>query len=92
MPNDQIKHVVLLALENHSFDQMLGSLKQLYPELEGVTPSTPNRNVDSDGTVYLQEPTEERQMPLDPHHEVQWVAEQLAGERWFRTELLKDVS
>lgn len=78
MPIDPIKHVVLLALENHSFDQMLGSLKKIYPELEGVTPAAPNRNVDSDGTVYLQEPTEERQMPLDPHHEVQWVAEQLA--------------
>ena len=78
MPDDPIKHVVLLALENHSFDQMLGSLKQLYPELEGVTPSTPNRNVDSDETIYLQAATEERQMPLDPHHEVQWVAEQLA--------------
>jgi phospholipase C len=77
MPDDPIKHVVLLALENHSFDQMLGSLKQLYPELEGVTPATPNKNVDSDGTVYLQQVTEERQMPLDPHHEVQWVAEQL---------------
>jgi len=74
---DPIKHVVLLALENHSFDQMLGSLKELYPELEGITPAVPNKNVDSDGTVYLQQPTLERQMPLDPHHEVQWVAEQL---------------
>lgn len=79
MPDDPIKHVVLLALENHSFDQMLGSLKQLYPDLEGVTPAAPNRNVDSDGTVYLQAPTDERQMPLDPHHEVPCVAEQLAG-------------
>jgi len=77
MPTDPIKHVVLLALENHSFDQMLGSLSQLFPELDGVLPGAPNRNVDSDGTVYIQMPTEERQMPLDPHHEVQWVAEQL---------------
>jgi len=78
MPNDPIKHVVLLALENHSFDQMLGSLNKIFPELEGVSPNAPNQNVDSDGTVYLQAPTEERQMPLDPHHEVQWVGEQLA--------------
>jgi phospholipase C len=79
MPTDPIKHVVLLALENHSFDQMLGALKQLYPELEGVTPAAPNKNVDSDGTVYLQAPTEERQMQYDPHHEVPWVAEQLGN-------------
>jgi phospholipase C len=79
MPNDPIKHVVLLALENHSFDQMLGSLKEIYPELDGVTPGAPNQNVDRDGTVYFQKVTEERQMPFDPHHEVSWVAEQLEG-------------
>jgi phospholipase C len=78
MSDDPIKHVVLLALENHSFDQMLGSLKQLYPEIEGITPGSPGSNVDSDGSVYSQQPCEERQMPLDPHHEVEWVAEQLA--------------
>ncbi len=80
MPADPIKHVVLLALENHSFDQMLGSLRELYPELEGVTPAAPNKNIDGDGTVYLQASTEERQMQYDPHHEVQWVAEQLADQ------------
>ena len=58
---------------------MLGCLKELYPELDGVTPAAPNLNTDNDGTVYLQSVTQERQMPLDPHHEVQWVAEQLAG-------------
>src|ERR1700742_1317664 len=79
MPDDPIKHVVVLALENHSFDQMLGSLKAIYPEMEGVSPDAPNANVDRDGTVYPQRPTEERQMPFDPHHEVQWVAEQLAS-------------
>jgi phospholipase C len=79
MPVDPIKHVVLLGLENHSFDQMLGSLKQLFPELEGVSADSPNKNLDSDGTAYSQAPTEERQMSLDPHHEVQYVAEQLEG-------------
>ncbi len=75
MPDDPIRHVVLLALENHSFDQMLGGLNELFPALEGVSPD--NTNIDSDGTVYFQRATEERQMPLDPHHEVPWVAEQL---------------
>jgi phospholipase C len=77
MADDPIKHVVLLALENHSFDQMLGGLQEVFPDLEGVskTAPTPNQNVDSDGTVYFQEPTRERQMRLDPHHEVDWVTE-----------------
>ena len=33
---DPIKHVVVLMFENHSFDQMLGSAKQVYPQLEGI--------------------------------------------------------
>lgn len=78
MASDPIKHVVLLALENHSFDQMLGGLNEWFPELDGVSPQ--NHNIDSDGAVYSQTPTNERQMPLDPHHEVQWVAEQLADD------------
>jgi len=77
-PNDPIKHVVLLTLENHSFDQMLGALKAVYPQMEGVTPGA-HRNVDSNGTIYLQEETRERQVRFDPHHEVQWVAEQLGN-------------
>jgi hypothetical protein len=85
-PDDQLKFirtfcdanpsklfVVVLALENHSFDQMLGCMKELYPELEGVTSTQPNQNADHDGTVYVQAPTEERQMQFDPHHEVSHV-------------------
>jgi phospholipase C len=79
MPDDPIKHVVVLALENHSFDQMLGCMKELYQELEGVTPGRPSQNIDHDGRVYVQEVTEERQMRFDPHHEVQYVREQLEG-------------
>jgi phospholipase C len=33
---DPIEHVVVLMLENHSFDQMLGCMKEVYPDLEGV--------------------------------------------------------
>jgi phospholipase C len=74
---DPIKHVVVLMLENHSFDQMLGCMKQVYPHLEGVDPAKPNENRDYDGQVYTQTATTERQMLLDPHHEVDHVAVQL---------------
>jgi phospholipase C len=77
--DDPIKHVVLLALENHSFDQMLGGLKALYPELDGVAPDAPHANNDADGSLYIQTPTKERQMPFDPPHDVQDVAEQLGS-------------
>ena len=77
MPDDPIRHVVLLALENHSFDQMLGCFKAIYPELDGVDPRSPGRNVDDDGRVYVQAETTERQMPFDPHHTLPNVAEHL---------------
>lgn len=77
--NDPIRHVVVLILENHSFDQMLGCFKQVYPFLEGIDPANPRRNTDHDGQVYAQAPTTERMMFLDPHHEVPHVTEQLAN-------------
>lgn len=79
MEADPIRHVVLLILENHSFDQMLGSLQEIYPDLEGVDPATARINYDDEGRAYEQAPTEERQMLLDPHHEVPHVAIQLKG-------------
>lgn len=76
---DPIRHVVVLGLENHSFDQMLGCFKQLYPDLEGVDPAAPRANSDDEFHPYAQSPTTERQMLLDPRHEVAHVAVQLAG-------------
>ena len=72
---DPIEHVVLLMLENHSFDQMLGALKGVYSDLDGVDEG--NFNVDDKGLPYYQKHTTERQMLLDPHHEVDHVAAQL---------------
>jgi phospholipase C len=75
---DPIRHVVLLALENHSFDQMLGSFKTVYPQLEGVNRTAPYSNSDRSGNSYLQAETRQRQMLLDPHHEVEHVLAQLS--------------
>lgn len=77
--SDPIKHVVLLMLENHSFDQMLGCFKEVYPDLEGVDPNNLRENIDPQGAVYKQAPTRERQMLLDPRHEVEHVKVQLEG-------------
>jgi phospholipase C len=75
-PDDPIKHVVLLLFENHSFDQMLGCFKQVYPDLAGIDPQNPHGNR-YDGQEYRQEETTERQMILDPRHEVNHVAAQM---------------
>jgi phospholipase C len=75
-PADSVKHVVLLLFENHSFDQMLGCFRQLYTDLKGVDPDKPAVNR-ADGRDFTQGPTTERQMILDPRHEVNHVAVQL---------------
>jgi len=73
---DPIKRVVLLIMENHSFDQMLGCMTKVHPTLEGVDPSHPHSN--SDGkTTYLQVETRKRQMRFDPKHEHVNVMQQL---------------
>jgi phospholipase C len=77
---DPIKHVVLLMLENHSFDQMMGSLQKIYPDLDGVPAGSPPRvNRSLTGREIPQGPVSERQMHLDPLHEVEAVAEQMAN-------------
>jgi phospholipase C len=75
-PDDPVKHVVLLMFENHSFDQMLGCFKEVYPDLAGVDPKIPGVNKAND-TEFKQINTTERQMLLDPRHEVNHVLAQM---------------
>ena len=77
--DDPIKHVVVLVLENHSFDQMLGCFKETDPDVDGVSPAAPGENRDPSGVIYRQAPTTERQMMFDPHHELEHVQVQLEG-------------
>jgi phospholipase C len=77
---DPIEHVVLLMLENHSFDQMLGGMQELYPGLDGVLPSErPRVNKDAHGRTYEQRPTDALQVRPDPKHEHVNAMNQLAG-------------
>jgi phospholipase C len=78
-----IKHVIVLMLENRSFDHMLGFLKKLNPDIRGCLPGaegcsnpmdptvqdSPSVTVD-DSAVYVQ---------VDPHHSISWTTEQIYG-------------
>ena len=79
MPTDPIKHVVVLMLENHSFDQMLGGLKSVIPQIDGVDPAAPGQNQDSDGTAYSQAQTTATSISHDPKHDLENVLRQLDG-------------
>lgn len=67
---DPIKHVVVLMFENHSFDQMLGCLKSVYPGLDGVDPANLRSNADSNGRQYSQRPSNDTTVDPDPKHEL----------------------
>jgi phospholipase C len=79
MAIDPIRHVILVIMENRSFDHILGGLSSVYPDLDGVNPAQPRENRDSDGTPYLQAPTQTRQMQFDPKHERPDVSVQLSN-------------
>ena len=76
-----IEHVVVLMLENHSFDQMLGSLSAVYPDLDGVDPTKPRSNPDypDDKRMIYQSETKLTSISLDPAHEFVNVNHQLAN-------------
>jgi phospholipase C len=79
--DDGIEHVVLLMLENHSFDQMLGALQEIFTDVDGVTPAlaATRKNISKDGISVFQNETTERQMAFDPKHEHINVTAQLEG-------------
>lgn len=76
---DPIKHVVLLVLENHSFDQMLGCLRDVFPDVEGVDRSNLRSNEDGAGNTIYQSEMRETQMLHDPIHEHPDVMEQISN-------------
>lgn len=77
---DRVEHVVLLMMENHSFDQMLGCLDEVYADLDGIRAAADRTNSDGRGTDFRLAPTEERQVLQDPHHDHDSVMQQIAGD------------
>jgi phospholipase C len=66
---DSLKHIVVLMMENRSFDHMLGSLKAVDPRIDGV--SNQLSNPDTTGAPVKPQPLAEFQGQLDPdpdHH------------------------
>jgi phospholipase C len=66
---DNLKHIVVLMMENRSFDHMLGSLKQTYPKINGLTGN--ESNPDTNGAIVKVQQKAQFQSQLDPdpdHH------------------------
>ena len=71
----QIDHVVVVMLENNSFDRMLGWM----PGVDGVDLANPRSNPNRAGTSVAQTTTVTRQMKSDPAHDLSDVLAQMAG-------------
>jgi hypothetical protein len=70
-----IDHVVVLMLENRSFDHILGDLAKLNPAVNGIpdgaTFSNPQDPTDPNNqTIFPVQPTADYITPLDPGHEL----------------------
>lgn len=74
---DQIKHVLVLALENRSFDHMLGACQAVKAEIDGIPPAGPPRTNSYDGETYPQIDGARRIIVEDPRHETPHVLAQL---------------
>jgi phospholipase C len=77
-PGDPFRHIVLLMLENRSFDHMLGALQAVVPGLDGVPAGGPPRtNPDIAGQPVAQLPVAAAVVDPDPQHDTVDVLEQL---------------
>jgi phospholipase C len=68
---DQLKHIVVLMMENRSFDHMLGSLKAVDTRIDGIAGTDPYNNPDTTGAAVKPQALAEFQAQLQPdpdHH------------------------
>jgi phospholipase C len=61
---DNLRHLVVLMMENRSFDHMLGSLKAVDPRIDGLTGN--ESNPDTKGSTVKVQPLADYQGQLDP--------------------------
>jgi phospholipase C len=77
--SDKLQQIVVLMMENRSFDHMLGSLKAKFPKINGLTGN--ESNPDTAGTVVKVSPTAgfQGQLASDPDHHFPGVDLQIFG-------------
>jgi phospholipase C len=68
---DKLEHIVVLMMENRSFDHMLGSLKAVNPKIDGIVDADTFNNPDAANNPVKPQPKAEFQAQLQPdpdHH------------------------
>jgi len=76
---DPLRYVVVLVLENRSYDHGLGALSEVIPAADGISGGSRRANRDPERRVYFQTPAILNRIDPDPKHEHPDVVEQLQG-------------
>lgn len=74
---DPIRHVIVLMLENCSFDRVLGACQKVKSGIDGVAPGEQPRSNIFENRTYEQTPGASRIVADDPHHETPHVLLQM---------------
>jgi phospholipase C len=74
---DNLQHLVVLMMENRSFDHMLGSLKSVNPDIDGVTGSESNPDTTGKEIRVQAKARYQGQLDPDPNHDFAPVNEQI---------------
>jgi phospholipase C len=74
---DNLKHIVVLMMENRSFDHMLGGLKKLDPRINGLTGNESNLDTTNEPVKVQPKAQFQGQLDPDPDHHFPGVHQQL---------------
>src|SRR5689334_6075283 len=77
LDTNAFRHIVVLMLENRSFDHMVGVLQQSIPDIDGVPAGTPRSNQTLEGHAVEQLPVAMDVVDPDPKHELSNVLAQI---------------
>jgi phospholipase C len=76
---DNLEHIVVLMMENRSFDHMLGGLKKKFPKINGLNGDESNPDSDGNPVTVADKAVPRGQLAHDPDHHFPGVDLQIYG-------------
>src|SRR5690242_16892083 len=74
---DKLKHIVVLMMENRSFDHMFGGLKAVDPRIDGLDGTEFNLDTNDETALVKPQASYQGQLDPDPNHDFDGVDLQL---------------
>src|SRR5215475_2167462 len=76
---DRLKHIVVLMMENRSFDHMLGGLRKNFPKINGLSGTESNPDTNGTNVTVRPDASYQGQLDHDPDHHFPGVDLQIFG-------------